>query len=101
MLLYLIVTESDNGDSLILTGEWSCENVQQLANGNTVTTYRFENVEKSEIESVLESADGVVSYRWQSESSRAASVLGAIRSKRKSKSSAANGTLGGRPRKQK
>lgn len=95
----LIVTESDNGDSLSLPGEWSAENVDYDENGNSITTYEINPDDVQIMKQALEKTDGVISYKfYKSETSVAAAKLGSIKSANKSKSSAANGRLGGRPK---
>lgn len=95
----LIVIESDNGDSLYLPGGWSAENVDYDENGNSITTYEVNPDDMQIMKQALDEADGVVSYKfYKSETSVAAAKLGSIKSVKKSKSSAANGRLGGRPK---
>jgi len=90
----LIVTESDNGDSLTLPGEWSAENVDYDGEGNSVTTYEVNENDKPIMEQALEEADGVVSYRFYSDASYAAHLLRSIPSEARSEQSRINGGKG-------
>jgi hypothetical protein len=97
----LIVTESDNGDSLSLPGEWSVDDVDYDENGNSITTYEINSDDVQSMKQALESADGVASYKfYKSETSIAAAKMRAIPSKKRSEQSRINGRRSpGRPAK--
>ena len=57
-----------------------------------------EEINQSEIMSELEKLEDVIGNKWL-DARRAAAALGSIKSAKKSKSSAENGKLGGRPAK--
>jgi hypothetical protein len=103
MIIKLIVTESDNGDSLSLPGEWRCESVDHDDAENSITAYEFDTVNTKFVEAALDEAGGVVSYFWNIDNKSAAAALGKLggssTSKRKAQASRQNGARGGRPRK--